>query len=1737
MANEIDIQLQNSSAFGQLQQGFAGIERNMASIVVTLDKIVKASKQAEESQKKAAEGPIDSIKKARDAVRSYQKQVEEAGKGTPQLASALMKLADARAELTRQERAAAMTMNTNRGMLTEYKAVGSAVSAVNDNLKEMYQTMRSSGSSTGMTNVAASVEKVNQALEKTVQLQQTVNKQTSGGSVAKLKEEYKSAFNELVKLKSAEINLKSSSAAEKLTKLQEEYNAELKKTIMLSQQQQQIIDTIRSVTGGQQNQRVRIADVAERSGLSREDMVRELMALERSGRLSMYRLDNPEEITARDHRHKIVTPGGTENYILYESERDSSNKQRSERALQLEKEIAALQSTSLQTSQQLESVTKEIATRLAEVNRLNAQIEKMETSAEAEETAQAIQKQVEGHRENVQLLNKELSVQQQIVKAIHDQQAGFNGGKGRGNMSIARVRGQLPGVSGDEFDVAFQQLVESEILKPKTAAKKNYGTAGNFISGSGEYSQVSIAEREKFDAMMRSMQAQEVASAPADSRMSTRQLYEATRENRNARRSMQMEFYNQSQGAAGGGYLYHTLMKEAESDRKAEMDALRNQIQQRYAYEPLRTQQDANVEQSIRREAESDRQQEMSALRNQIEQRYAYEPNKIQQNAAVGQMLSREAEDARAQEMLALRNQIQQRYVYEPDRIQQNASIGHMMNRDVESERAQQMNRLKNDIIERYSQPVESSPEFFDKRRRDLMQERSRIPAGDTAAIKKNVEDLRNLELQANRANQTYKTLNATMASQAQAGTASEYEEKISALKTLQNTVAGNTSEYKRLGAQIKQTENEFSAFKGDIIAVAGSTDKLESEVKELQASINKLEPNTPEWKRMNDELFTTKRRLQEVNDQTKQYQKMQGKGWFGRTFMTPIGNGGGNGGAGGGLAGFGGTAMGQVKTLAATYLGLYEGINAVVRELEHGKEALRHQFEKGIIGQQEVVKQAATLGNDMLGPMKKWAQENQGELMTSQENILNLAGFTKQIGITDIDQLKAMTELSLKVSRGDVETARGLQQMAVLLLKTQNSDNIKGGIGQARQFAEASAGVNELILNKNVSDRLVTMSIKSRMQQIEPLSVEQILEHFGAGTRTFGDTEGDTMSRAQLVGFDSLLDFKPKRAYKGTRVSDDDLDAYKNAKSLQERFMVVANSKELSFQFAKEKASRQGPMAETIEKMFTADLYMQNLNESKKLITSLDDASRYLDEQQRVVEDNTKVLGIVNKSLMAMNEAITTDKATAAGSSQGIMDRVAKIDLAGWDAKDRGVAAIVEHNAQVKMLADGGGYNEAMLKLMNVQSLIKSQQEKGVQEENPIMQQLRAAEDGLAALADQMNDMMTPAEKELKRISSILESMKDRPAGHVLQGRKAQDEFKMLLEGQRKLSTPEGRGEFNRKHEEKKKLQRDIQDVFNGAVQGAAGGAAKAAGGGLFSVPPEQLMKAVGPQKPVDHVGNVRNILAEMKKAREAEGGAAFGQSTMRIKNGALAEHMRTGKVGANLFGAGGNGSSLEANALAGQLRGRMGEIDPALLGSAMRQANGYNGFTAAMNDPNRLTPDEKLKIAKESAKRYMQGGDAGDPTGLGKRFGKGSPIGPDSAFVNTGKTWWEREQAAQSAGNVRLDMAMPEGSARAVRAANEKMELKRRLKAAHAGPGEEPLTKKQLATPEGRAEQRARDIRDERRGNEKLQSAVDPEMKDILKALAMALNAFEAKSKSQPEVRIARIPTPRQPAAASVS
>ena len=71
------------------------------------------------------------------------------------------------------------------------------------------------------------------------------------------------------------------------------------------------------LAGGRGHVRIRLADLRRQLNQPRTTLDPKLLEMERQGRLVLYRLDDPREISSEDHDAVLRTPAGNERHIQY----------------------------------------------------------------------------------------------------------------------------------------------------------------------------------------------------------------------------------------------------------------------------------------------------------------------------------------------------------------------------------------------------------------------------------------------------------------------------------------------------------------------------------------------------------------------------------------------------------------------------------------------------------------------------------------------------------------------------------------------------------------------------------------------------------------------------------------------------------------------------------------------------------------------------------------------------------------------------------------------------------------------------------------------------------------------------------------------------------------------------------------------------------------------------------------------------------------------------------------------------------------------------------------------------------------------------------------------------------------------------------------------------------------------------------------------------------------------------
>jgi hypothetical protein len=469
------------------------------------------------------------------------------------------------------------------------------------------------------------------------------------------------------------------------------------------------------------------------------------------------------------------------------------------------------------------------------------------------------------------------------------------------------------------------------------------------------------------------------------------------------------------------------------------------------------------------------------------------------------------------------------------------------------------------------------------------------------------------------------------------------------------------------------------------------------------------------------------------------------------------------------------GTAMGQIRTLGATYLGFYQAITSITAEINRDRERRRAQFMVGVEADREVANQAPNLGVELLGEMKRWAQQNQGVIGAKTEDILKVAGFTKSMGLDDPDRIKSATADALRLSVGNAERAIGLQQIAVASLVQQGSTDMRGAMVQSRQFAEASAGENEMVFMGNVVDRLITAT----NDQSDPeRAVERGMELIAAASKTFSDTSGDNTSRAigNIIAALPKVKLQESTMIDGERVQIDKelVDSFNNETDVLKRLdMVLENaammqiavrSSGLGKQVVELATGEKGPLDAMMEDVLTSPKFREELARAEKTIMPLSEASAYFESYAQQIEENTEALRMVNQGLGALAVQTTQKANVLSGGAQEVFDRgMEGIDLTGPDEVPRAVGTTAEELARIEDRKAGRPENEASYKRAGIAAMIEWEKKQGTPEDADNLVQLRVLDREMAKLENAI-EKEVGAERFLAERIDTLTDATDKP-------------------------------------------------------------------------------------------------------------------------------------------------------------------------------------------------------------------------------------------------------------------------------------------------------------------------------------------------------------------------------------
>lgn len=935
----------------------------------------------------------------------------------------------------------------------------------------------------------------------------------------------------------------------------------------------------------------------------------------------------------------------------------------------------------------------------------------------------------EARRRSVAIAQQEMSLQQRLIAAISAMQRGGTSAGG-GRVAMSKLHSALPGFSTGAINAELQAMISSGLLTGVDATKRfmHGPNAGSALTiGDKTYSQVQVANRETLDTLRQQIPAhQQIKRSLEEEVEAAKQLASQLDQiERKVESIAKTPSIISGMSAAGNDARRRawfgqqiTAWQHANRpdpiDMVAGMSAAGRSAASRGMF--------ANAISTWNAGNASDAAERLAA-NQQRDLQMSY----VQSASARGELPS---------VALGSANEFKERISY-LESIRDKSALSASEIAKLNAQIRNLKNQL-NDVVMGDAAPGSAS--YFTRKRgllKESMGEISPLDAsgGINPSFRRRAEEVAKLDRQERQVNAAMTSLNREMLANPQ--TVSERMAYIDALKKERDALAADEAAYKSLNEQVKTQENELKKLKGDVVAVTGSHEEMSKSVTDLDKRLKAMKPDDPGWKRANEEYAKAKRNLDKIEESAARLQRRmrrQEMGFFAGAWdrlKSPVFE----GKDGDQSGGFAGMAMGQVKTLAATYFGLHQAITLLTAEFTRDADRRKMQFQLGVEGDREVARQAPNLGVGDLREFKLWAQQNQGKIGASTQDILRVAGFTKSMGISDREMIKKATADALKLAVGDVDTAIGLQQIAVANMVQQKSTNFRGSLIQSRQFAESAAGPNEAVFMANVADRLITATNKR-------MNMEQAMEITSAMTRTFSEQSGDVTSRAML----NLLSELSKMKLTSSAVIDAEkvkvdkqlVEAFNAEKNEYKKFRMALADSGLAKLASAKLGGEKGPLHEMMVDTLTdpSGKFKMMLAESEKTIMSIDEAGKNFTEYSKAVDDNTRELRLFNEGMGRLNKIQTTESNTLNGAAQQLYEEGLKgIDLTGVLGVEEATKLQMETVAELSRASDrrmGIPENEAKYKREAIDFVIKQEQQMGTDSESDTMRSLVALRDGL---------------------------------------------------------------------------------------------------------------------------------------------------------------------------------------------------------------------------------------------------------------------------------------------------------------------------------------------------------------------------------------------------------------------
>jgi phosphotransferase system IIB component len=373
-----------------------------------------------------------------------------------------------------------------------------------------------------------------------------------------------------------------------------------------------------------------------------------------------------------------------------------------------------------------------------------------------------------------------------------------------------------------------------------------------------------------------------------------------------------------------------------------------------------------------------------------------------------------------------------------------------------------------------------------------------------------------------------------------------------------------------------------------------------------------------------------------------------------------------------------GSSAISDIKNMALQFLTLQTIVSAISSELEHVSELKLKAAGTTRTLEGALADIGVNVGAENIEPARQMIEEEAPKLKlgVTQEGLANLLGTAISAGAKDLNEAMKVSAAALRVTVGDSTKAEALVGGMLDVASLGGSDNYEGALGQLMQLAGESRSTNFSQMVANMGPALAAATADG--QNMEGATMERALEMSAVISQIIKDPTGantGTAVRQLFSKTDSFAPEKEKTLADGSvsKLTKEEIDRYKNAKTFDDRMSVLQSNPELQKQFL-------GSIEESIGKVAIREIVTQSElavgleNKAKGNITGIDEAQgEYTKLIAGIQKQTTHLTAERNVAAILQKGDTTGGRATAGQVEKIVQDTIDSVNLSGIDSETQG--------------------------------------------------------------------------------------------------------------------------------------------------------------------------------------------------------------------------------------------------------------------------------------------------------------------------------------------------------------------------------------------------------------------------------------------------------------------------------